>query len=150
MRVAAASALLMFVVACGGQAPDGGRDGDGGGAGTGTGGFATLTAGGETWTFSDVYCEADDPERYDFFLQGVEDPVNVLVTVERGPGDGETHFMLLYNHVESESVLGRGFATPVEFLRVDGSTVTAEVELVDYRPEANNAPVMVTFEGVCP
>jgi hypothetical protein len=59
--------------------------------------------------------EADDPERYDFFLQGVEDPVNVMVTVERGPGGGEAHFMLLYNHVESESVLGRGFATPVEF-----------------------------------
>jgi hypothetical protein len=149
MRVAAASSLLMFVVACGGQAPDAGRDGDGGGAGAGTGGYAILTAGDETWSYDTVDCEIDSERDVTFFIQGYNDADNVMAEVERVPG-GEVHYLGLYSHSQSTDLLSMGFATPRDFLRVDGKSVRAEVELIDARPGANNAPVMVTFEGACP
>jgi hypothetical protein len=97
-----------------------------------------------------VHCEPLNPEKYDFWLQGTEDPVNVIVSVDRVPG-GEVHTIGLYDHVErNDFVLAMGFDTPHNFLRVSGNAVTGEVDLVDNRPGANRETIRVTFEGRCP
>ncbi len=142
MRVGVVLLLSIVLIACGSGAPDGDRD-----AGGATGGYARMTVGDEEWTFSDVYC--DPAEGQAFSLQGVEDPVNVLVVVDR-VGTGESHYIGVYDHVNSQDVLGMGFFASRDFLRVDGKSVTAELEMVDHRTGADRATVAVTFEGRCP
>lgn len=148
MRVAILPALMMLLLACGGQAPDAGGDDRGdGGNGAPTGAYAILTAGDETWTFyDDVYCDPLSPERYSYWLQGTEDPVNMIVSIEVGPGGAEAHSIGLYNHIERYYVLGMGFGSSRDFLRVDGKSVRGEVELYN----ASNEPVMATVEARCP
>ncbi|MEQ8717614.1 MAG: hypothetical protein RIE08_08365 [Acidimicrobiales bacterium] len=115
------------------------------------GGGATLTVGGETYTFDAVVCafgpDEIGQEGAELVVTGITDGLQLYVSI-----DSFGHSVDLQDIEDFEnqrvSLSALPFLNSEEFIQVDGKNVTAEASFID--DTNNGAEVDGTLEATCP
>ena len=112
------------------------------------GGSATLTAGGQTWTFDRVLCgfgeEEIGQEGAEFVLSSIQDGLQLYISI-----DEFGHFVSVddIEDFENPSVSLSNDGAAGEFITLDGKDVSGEVTMVD---DTGGGDVEASFEATCP
>lgn len=111
------------------------------------GGSATLTVGGETWSFDRVLCaigeEETGQEGAEFVLTSIQDGLQFYVSI-----DSFGHSVTLDDIEDFENPSVSLSSQGEDFIRVDGKNVSGEMAMVS--GEDPMTELEASFEGVCP